>query len=278
MPILSIQSSVAYGHVGNAAAVFPLRRLGHEVWPVDTVSFSNHPRHGGWRGRVHDAGEIEEILRGIEERGAFSRCEAVLSGYLGEPATGPVVLNAVDRVRAARPDALYCLDPVMGDAEHGMFVRPGIPEFFREHALARADLVFPNTFELEYLSGLPAATPGEARAAAEELLALGAGAVIVTGIVEGDEIAALAVTRDGAWRAATPRIEVPTYGAGDLFAALFVGVYLKHRDLPKALGEAISSLHGIFRTTRELAADALAIVAAQNEIVAPSRAFRAEPI
>lgn len=107
MSILSIQSAVAYGHVGNAAAVFPLRGLGHDVWPVDTVSFSNHPRYGEWRGRVHPPAEVEAILRGVEARGAFANCRSVLSGFLGDPGTGPVVLSALRRVKAASPDAVY---------------------------------------------------------------------------------------------------------------------------------------------------------------------------
>lgn len=278
MPVLSIQSSVAYGHVGNAAAVFPLQLLGHEVWPVDTVSFSNHPQYGGWRGAVRDPGEVREILRGVEERGAFARCDAVLSGYLGDPATGAAVLDAVDRVKAANADAIYCLDPVMGDVERGVYVRPGIPEFFREHALPRADFVIPNTFELEFLAGRAAASAAEAEAAAAELRAHGAGTVIVTGIRDGQDILVLAFSDEGAWRVAAPMIEAPPWGAGDLFAALFLGNHLLGRDLPAALGRAVSSIHGIFTATREAGGDALAIVAARNEITAPTEEFEARPL
>ena len=104
MAILSIQSAVAYGSVGNAAAVFPLQRLGFEVWRVDTVLFSNHTGYHAWRGTVLDPKLVGEILRGIEERGVLPRCEAVLSGYLGEADTADVVLDAVARqARGASP-------------------------------------------------------------------------------------------------------------------------------------------------------------------------------
>jgi pyridoxine kinase len=134
MAILSIQSAVAYGHVGNAAAVFPLQRLGFEVWAVDTVQFSNHTGYGAWRGRAWDAATIAEVIRGIAELGVLGDCAAVLSGYLGEPALGEAVLDAVGLVKQANPGALYCCDPVIGDDGRGVFVRPGIAEFFRDHA------------------------------------------------------------------------------------------------------------------------------------------------
>src|SRR3954471_18682082 len=111
MNILSIQSHVAYGHVGNAAAVFPMQRLGVEVWPIHTVQFSNHTGYGAWRGRVFDGPAIEEAGPGIGERGALSACDGGLYGYTGPAETGAAILAAVARVRDANPAALYCCDP-----------------------------------------------------------------------------------------------------------------------------------------------------------------------
>jgi len=152
--ILSIQSSVAYGHVGNSAAVFPLQRLGIDVWPVLTVHFSNHTGYGSFRGPVLPADQIAEVLRGVEERGVLPGCDAVLSGYMGDVSLGAVVLDAVSRVKAANPKAIYCCDPVLGDVDRGFFVRPGLPEFMRDHAVPKADIITPNQFELEFLAGL----------------------------------------------------------------------------------------------------------------------------
>ena len=121
---MSIQSSVAYGYVGNSAAVFPLQRLGHEVWPVLTVHFSNHTGYGAWRGPLLDPADVREVVAGIEDRGVLEHCDAVLSGYQGDPAVGGVILEAVEKVKAANPHAVYCCDPVMGDVGRGMFVRP----------------------------------------------------------------------------------------------------------------------------------------------------------
>ena len=151
--ILSIQSWVAYGHVGNASAIFPLQRLGAEVWGVHTVQFSNHTGYGAWRGQVFGADLIGECVAGIEERGVLGRCDAVLSGYLGSAEIGAAVRDAALKVKAANPQALWCCDPVIGDTGRGVFVRPGIPEFLRDQALPAADIATPNQFELEWLTG-----------------------------------------------------------------------------------------------------------------------------
>src|ERR1700732_3653711 len=158
MNILSIQSAVSYGHVGNSAAVFPLQRLGFEVWPVNTLQYSNHPGYGAFRGRVFEPAHVAEVITGIAERGVLGTCDAVLSGYLGDAATGEAVLDAVSRVKAANPAALYCCDPVIGDSGTGVYVRPGVAEFFQQRGLPAADIVTPNQFELEHLTGSAAAS------------------------------------------------------------------------------------------------------------------------
>src|SRR5690348_11172943 len=139
MNLLSIQSHVAYGHVGNSAAVFSLQRLGIEVWPVHTVQFSNHTGYDGWRGRAFEPDLIRDLMRGLEQRSVLGGCDGVLSGYVGSAEIGAAILDAVTRVKRANPAARYCCDPVIGDVERGVFVRPGVAEFMRERALAAAD-------------------------------------------------------------------------------------------------------------------------------------------
>src|ERR1700722_9823367 len=153
MNVLSIQSTVASGHVGNAAAVFPLQCLGHEVWPIDTVRFSNHPGHGRFRGTVTPPDEVAALLQGMEELGLFARADAVLSGYLGDPGTAAVVAGAVEAVKRANPAALYLCDPVMGDGGQ-LFVDPAIPDLMRDRLIPLADIVTPNGFELGLLTGI----------------------------------------------------------------------------------------------------------------------------
>src|ERR671921_1223173 len=182
MNVLSIQSHVAYGHVGNASAVFPMQRLGVEVWPIHTVQFSNHTGYGAWKGRVFDGPAIEDLVAGIAERGVLPQCDGVLSGYMGSADIGTAILSAVARVRAANPAALYCCDPVIGDVGRGVFVRPGIPEFMREQAVPAADIITPKQFELDYLSGLTAQTLDDVKQAVSIVQEMGPKVMLVTSV------------------------------------------------------------------------------------------------
>jgi len=275
MAILSIQSHVAYGRVGNRLAVFALERLGHEVWPVNTVDLSNHPAYGGHRGRVAPAEEVAALIAGLAERGAFERCDAVLSGYLGAPGTGPVALDAVAQAKAANPRALYCLDPVMGDRQGGVYVAEGLPEFFRAEALPRADVVVGNDFEIGLLAGHAARNYSNPREAATTLLDRGPAVVVATGIAEGATLATLAMSREGAWIVRCPRVAAPSYGAGDLFTAVFLDRLLATGEVAAALEHTVSAVYGVFTVTAQAGADALALTAAQDELAAPSRLFTA---
>lgn len=282
--ILSVQSHVAYGHVGNSAAVFPLQRLGFEVWPVHTVQFSNHTGYGSWTGRVFEPGLIAEVIDGIAQRGALAACDAVLSGYMGDAALGGVVLDAVARVKAARPGALYCCDPVMGDVGRGFFVRPGIPEFMRDRAVPAADAITPNQFELEYLTGTEVRSLDGAVAAGAKARAMGPTAVLLTSLARAEApagtIEMLLDTADGTWIVGTPRlpIEPAPNGAGDCVAALFLAGLLAHGDAPRALGEAAAGIFAVFEATRRAGTRELQIVAAQDAFAAPSRTFAVQKV
>jgi pyridoxine kinase len=279
MNVLSVQSTVAYGHVGNAAAAFPLQRLGHEVWPVNTVNYSNHPGYGSYVGGVYHPKDVGEILAAIEARGAFDRCDAVLTGFMGSAGIGREVLAAVDRIKKANPDALFVLDPVMGDAERGIYVAEGLPRFFREEAMGRADIIVPNVFELAHLTGRTIKDIESAASAAQMLMTdEGASMVVVTGLRHESEISVLLVTGGQAWQATTPLVNIPSWGAGDAFTALFLGSYFNLHDARAAVVRAVSSIYGLFVATETLGSDALALVEGQKEIVNPSERFAALPV
>jgi len=275
MTIVSIQSSVAFGHVGNSAAVFPLQRLGFDVWPVDTVQFSNHPGYGSWRGATVAPAVVQDIVAGLDRAGVLASAQAVLSGYLGEAGCGQAVLAAVAGLKAHGRDRLYLCDPVMGDRATGLYVAAEIPAFFAERALPFADVATPNVFELELLTGRSAATLAEAAEAARLLLGRGPRTVVVTGLEAGDTIACLAVTAEGAWAVRTPRLTLPfpVSGAGDVLAALLLGHLLRREAAPEALSLAVSALWGVLDKTLRLGRRELALVAAQAELALPSRLF-----
>lgn len=290
MSILSIQSRVSFGHVGNAAAVFPLQRLGFEVWPVDTVSFSNHLGYKTWRGRTHPSTEVAEVIDGLELLGLFPRCQAVLSGYLGEAATAGVVRDTVARVRAANPEAIFLCDPVMGDRDGGMFVKPGVREAFLDELLPEADMMVPNAYELEALTGIDTTTLDGALAAADRLRRdlsrkRGKGGrrrpgtvVVCTGLLRrdgpADRIGTLAVADDGAWLATTPFIRMHVHGTGDTLAALLLGHYLKTGKLATALGRAVAGLHKVIEETAAADRYELTLIKTQDAMVAPRPPIR----
>jgi pyridoxine kinase len=282
MNILSIQSHVAYGHVGNASAVFPMQRLGCEVWAVHTVQFSNHTGYGDWKGRVFDGPAIEEIVEGIADRGALPRCDGVLSGYMGSADIGNAVLGAVKRVREANPNALYACDPVIGDVGRGVFVRPGIPEFMKEQAVPAADIITPNQFELNYLAAMETPDLAAVKEAVGKVQETGPRAVLVTSLhtddTPPDAIDMLAGQGGRFWRVRTPKLSLSVNGAGDAIAALFFVHYLRSRSAEVAMGEACASIFGLLKRTQEAASREILTVAAQEEFVNPSRRFTVEEV
>ncbi len=284
MNILSIQSHVAYGHVGNSAAVFPLQRLGFEVWPLHTVQFSNHPGYGARTGSVFPAEHLRDVIAGLDDCGALAQCDAVLSGYLGEAALGPVVLEAAARVKDANPDALYACDPVMGDADGGLYVAADLAAFLRHEAVPRADIITPNLFELETLTGSRVASLEDAVAAAGQALLAGPSVVLVTDLrhdaSQEQEVELLAVTGEAAWRLRTPRLacDPQPNGAGDMLAGLFLGHYLRTRDAVQALEEAVAAAFAVLAATQAAGTRELQLIAAQDGIVRPQRRFSAERV
>jgi pyridoxine kinase len=256
--ILSIQSSVAYGHVGNSAAVFPLQRLGHEVWPVLTVHFSNHTGYGAWRGPLLDPADVREVIAGIADRGVLGSADAVLSGYQGDPAVGAVI----------------------GDVGRGVFVRPGIPEFLRDEVVPHADILTPNHFELEFLAGGEARSDDELLGAVDALRDRGPRDVLVTSVRYDDSdpghdetVKLVAVSDAGAWAISTPLLPITPHGGGDLTAALYLAHLRGSRSPAVALSRTTASVFAVLEATLAAGTRELQIVAAQDAIAHPPERF-----
>lgn len=277
MNILSIQSHVAYGHVGNSASVFPLQRLGHEVWPVSTVNFSNHTGYGAWRGPMIPAADVADVIAGIEDRGAFERCDAVLSGYQGGSDIADVIIEAVAKVKAANPNALYACDPVMGNAKSGCHVSDLIPPLLRDRVVPVADIITPNQFELGYLTGLEVGDLESTLAAVEAARAMGPSTVLVTSVERPDRpegtIEMLAVNDEGAWIVQTPYLPFKRNGSGDVTAALFTGHYVASRNAADALAKTASSVFDLVEKTYEADSRELLLIDAQDAYAHPRMQF-----
>jgi pyridoxine kinase len=273
--ILSIQSHVAFGHVGNSAAVFALQRLGCEVWPVHTVQFSNHTGYSTWKGEVFGAAMIDTVVEGIAERGVLAGCNGVLSGYVGSVEIGAAVLRAVGKVKAANPGAAFCCDPVIGNRRRGVFVQKGVPEFFRERAIPLAQIITPNHFELDRLIGDDTVDLAKVVSAIGLLHVRGSRVILVTSVEVNETPPGHidVVASDGAaqYLVRTPRLVAPGNGAGDVIAALFLFHYLRSNSVAEALSWSTSSVFGLLKCSHD--ADEIALIAAQEQLVMPSEMF-----
>jgi pyridoxine kinase len=282
MRVLSIQSAVAHGHVGNSAAVFPLQRIGVEVVPVPTVNFSNHTGYGAWRGPLIPPSDVAEILLGVQERGVFPQVDVVLSGYQGGVGIGDVIVDTVRRVKAANPSALYACDPVMGNAKSGCFVAPEIPVLLRDRVVPVADIITPNQFELGFLTGTEPAGIESTLAAADLARAMGPSTVLVTSVErpgrEDGVIEMLVVDDAGAWLVSTPLLPFKANGSGDVTAALFTAHYVRTGDAAVSLERTASSVFDLIETTYRSGERELQLVQAQEFYAAPRMQFRAERV
>jgi pyridoxine kinase len=280
--ILSIQSAVAYGHVGNSAAVFPLQRIGVEVMPVYTVNFSNHTGYGAWRGPMISPGDVRDVITGIEERGAFPDVDVVLSGYQGGDGIADVILDAVARVKAANPSAIYACDPVMGNAKSGCFVAPAIPILLRDRVVPAADLITPNQFELGYLTDTEPDTLESTLASVDVIRASGPRVVLVTSVERPDReegtIEMLAVDDAGAWIVQTPLLPLKANGSGDVTAALFTAHYRGTGDAADALARTASSVFDLLSLTHDASARELQLIEAQDVYAHPRMQFTVDRV
>ena len=286
MNILSLQSHVAYGHVGNSAAAFALQRLGVEVWPIHTVQFSNHTGYPTARGHAFNAAHINELIQGLRERDVLRHCDGVLSGYVGSAEVGAAILDAVAEVKAANPNAVYCCDPVIGDVERGAFVKPEVADFMCAWAVPAADIVTPNHFELEQITGHTIRALPDAQAAIDVLRNLGPKSapktVLVTSLTTdetpADSIDLAACDETGRYRLRTPKLPVAAHGAGDAIAALFMAHYLRTGSAAASMSRAAASIFGILRHTVESGGGEMALIEAQDELINPSANFNPEPL
>jgi pyridoxine kinase len=274
MNILSIQSEVAYGHVGNAAARFALQRLGHEVWALPTVMLSSHAGHPGLAGEATTPALLAKLIDAPAAQGRLAACDGVISGYLGSPEQAELIADAVRRTRAANPKVRYCLDPAFGD-DGRVYARPGVAEALAESLLPLADIVTPNAFELSVLAGLPVGDPDAAWVAAAQLARP---IVVGKSVPLGERLGTLLLAGSSAWLASTPRLVQPPRGAGDLFAALLTGQFLAGRAPETALELAVRATYHVLAQSE--GRDEMQLIAEQQALITPPAlpAFRLEPL
>jgi pyridoxine kinase len=283
MTVISIQSQVAYGHVGNSAAVFPMQMHAIEVIAVPTTLLSNRPGYPTIRGRVLEAQLVADLLLGVEERGAVDTCQVILSGYLGSPYIAAVVADFVRRAKARNAALLYCCDPVLGDRDRGLFVQADIPALMRDLLCPLADIIIPNHFEFEWLCGTKATTIDQVIAQAKTLSVRGPSTIVVTSAeladTPDDAIETVAVERSNegfeAWRVRTPKLPISPSGTGDLFASLFASARVREMRTPDALAHAASAMFAVLERTAISGTEEMRIVESAGLLTHPPRQFNA---
>lgn len=217
--IVSIQSHVLHGHVGNCAAVPAMRALGAQVTAVPTTLLSNHPHYPTMRGQILDAGLVADLLLGVEERGLAAHATVLVTGFMGSVAVGEVVADFVERTLSRNPDVIYVCDPVLGDDDLGGFADGALLGLFRERLLPLATVATPNGWEACKIAELPAAI-GEMDLL-QALRDRGLRDVVITGgsatderlrnlVLEGQDVSAIE----------TPRLPVRPAGTGDMFTGV----------------------------------------------------------
>ncbi|MCL2804932.1 MAG: pyridoxal kinase PdxY [Treponema sp.] len=296
MAVLSIQSHVVFGYAGNTAAVFPMQRLGQEVWAINTVEFSNHTGYGSWRGKVLGADLVSELVLGLEERGVLNRLEAVTSGYLGDASVGKAIVDAVKKVKKENPNALYCCDPVMGDTGRGFYVKADIPVMFKNELVPLADIVCPNQFELETLTGYNINTIEDAINAINILHEKGPSIVLLTSFRQNPgKLGMIASDKTNMYICTTNELPLGNgvAGTGDMTSAVFLSRYLETKDLEKTLSLCTASVFGILEKSYNAflyecaSADSyilenslleLKITEAQEQLTSPVYTFNTEKI
>lgn len=258
--ILAISSYVASGHVGLAAAVPALHRLGHEVIALPSIVLSNHLGYAHWAGRATAPDELSAMLEALERNGALAGLDALLTGFLPSAAHVTVAAEAVLRARELRGGIPYLCDPVFGDDPGGLYIDAAAAAAVAKKLSPLASHLTPNRFEAEFLFGA-----GKDFAAPEGCRML----AVTSAELSGGDLISHCITAYGSSACAVPyRADVP-HGTGDLFAALLLGHALNGKGEREAFARAVAGVEVVLAASE--GRDELAIVAAIEDAV------RAEP-
>jgi len=264
MSILSIQSHVVYGYVGNKAAVYPLQSMGYDVWPVNTVQFSTHTGYPDWKGEVFSSNHIKEIIDALLNLGVTSPCKAVLSGYMGSKDICLEVLNTVKKFKAQNNDLIYLCDPVMGN--NNCYVKPEVLEFFKNNL--QADIITPNQFEAETLSGIKITDNNSIKSVAEYFHNKNIAIVVITGIKNEGSFGVFVSDKRKRYIVKTEEynFDIPVNGTGDLFSAVFLGSYLKTKNALESTKNAVYYMNLVVKNTLEAKVRELQVISTRYDI------------
>lgn len=280
MSVISIQSQVVFGHVGNSAAIHPMMANGVNVYAVPTTLLSNTPHYPTLRGKILPPDFVADLLTGIEERGLVAAARLMVTGYLGSVGNGEVVRDFVRRAKAANPQLTYICDPVIGDSDLGVFVATGLPEFFRAELAPLADILTPNAFEFGLLAGLAdhgteavaaALKQGQQPGLPQRLAVTGAIPEAAPGFID------TLIGEGGAvWRIRTPKVDVRPNGTGDLFTGALTAALDGGMTLVEAAEQAVGTVFAVLSAMAPGAPAEMPLAAEVAALRWQGRPFKAE--
>lgn len=276
--ILTIQSHVVFGHAGNAAAVFPMQRLGHEVSVLNLLQFSNHTGHGSWGGKAISADELNDVFKGLKAVGALNKLDCILSGYIGSLEQAQAVYDFVREVQSINPQVIYCCDPVMGDERPGLYVKPEIAAFHASHLVPLANWITPNRFELAQLVNRSIHSVQEAVVACKELFNKNKQGILATSIAHHSEkTGLLLMTKEGIYHCEAPKYDLirTVHGTGDVATATFLGHLFNGNTPIEAMEKTANAMHDMTQFTFQNQLSELGLIACQEKIAHPQGIYRA---
>lgn len=252
--VLSIQSHVVHGYVGNKSAVFPLQVLGFEVDFINTVQFSTHTGYKHIKGNVLQNDEMDELIEGlaINEVDYYTH---FLTGYSRSPDSLKKIAEIIKKLKQKNPNLVYVCDPVMGD-DGKMYVPDDILPVYRDIVVPLADILTPNQFEAELITGIKVTNIDSALKAIQALHNKGVKTVVLSSTYLGDEknMIALASNAGSCYKIQIPKLDATFTGTGDLFAALFLAwSHKSDNNLKLTLEKTVSTLQHIVRDTYQKA-------------------------
>jgi len=254
MLVISIQSQVVHGHVGNSAAAYAIQAEGVNVAAVPTTLLSNHPRYSTIRGRVLETELVADLLKGVEERGLVDKAAVLVTGYLGSSGNAAVIADFVERALTRNSKLAYLCDPVIGD-DGRVYVADGILDVVRHRLLPAAKLATPNQFELELLSGVKIQDTQSLRAACTALAGQRRIDVVATGCTledTGEGQVETILCADGELsRFATPRLPIHVSGTGDLLTGLIAAHLAKGEAMEAAVRLAVETVFAVLVRTQD---------------------------
>ncbi|XP_026276605.1 pyridoxal kinase [Frankliniella occidentalis] len=254
--VLSIQSHVVSGYVGNKSATFPLQVLGFDVDAVNSVQFSNHTGYGYWKGHVLAEQELVELAEGLAHNGLDCHYTHLLTGYSRSKSFLSHIANIVCELRKKNPGLIYLCDPVIGDIGRGVYVPSDLIEVYQKTIIPIANVVTPNQFELEILTGKPVKSVEDAWEATAVLHNMGPQTVVISSSELGDDDSLLCLASmivEGKRERAIvtfPKLEGSYTGTGDLFSALFLAwMWRSQQNLKQALEFTVATIQAILQRT-----------------------------